>query len=112
MANRRREERVQAALPVFFETVSGVTQDVSASGMFLELNGAYEGAFEVGKAVSFKVEFESPTGKMTLGCMGEIVWTEVRECCTRIGLRIVDSSMGMLRDSGSGENFLAAMPSG
>ncbi|MGE0560097.1 MAG: PilZ domain-containing protein [Burkholderiales bacterium] len=111
MANRRQEERVQAALPVFFETVSGVTQDVSASGMFLELNGVHAGAFEVGRAVNFKVEFESPTGKMTLGCLGEVVWTEVREFSTRIGLRIIDSSMGMLRDSGSGENILAAMPS-
>lgn len=89
--NKRREERVSAALPVFLENATGMTCDVSASGMFLETNIS----FAVGELVSFSVEFDAPGGKRLLKCQGSIIRTEQRGGQIGVAVQIVESTMGM-----------------
>lgn len=88
--NKRREERVSAALPVFLENATGMTCDVSASGMFLEIDTA----FAVGEPLNFSVEFDAPGGKRMLRCRGSIVRTEQRDGRIGVAVEIVDSTMG------------------
>lgn len=90
--DQRREERIPAAFPVLLEGSTGVTCDVSATGMFFETNAA----FSVGQQIDFKVEFNAPNGKMLLNCRGNIIRMEQRADRIGVGIRIAESIMGMV----------------
>ncbi len=51
---------------------SGVTRDVSASGVFFET----ETEQVAGSLVDFTIEFETPSGEMRLKCHGQVVRIE------------------------------------
>ena len=87
--DRRREERVEAAMPVSLGELEGVTCNVSASGMFFETSAVLESGSEIG----FSVEFDAPEGKRVLRCRGIILRTEVRDDRFGIAVRITDSMM-------------------
>jgi len=89
--NKRREERVSAVLPVFLENATGMTCDVSASGMFLETSAS----FAIGDLVSFSVEFDALGGKRMLKCRGSIVRTEQLENRIGLAIEIMESTMGL-----------------
>jgi hypothetical protein len=86
---KRKEQRIHTALPVFLETATGVTRDVSASGVFFWTDGAC--AF--GEPISFAVEFSRPAGRMTLKCRGDVVRTEPRDAMLGVAVSIVESGM-------------------
>ena len=86
---QRREERVSAALPVDLGTATGITSDVSASGVFFETDATYALASEI----SFAVQLETPGGKMMLRCKGEIVRIEPRGKRVGVAVKIVESTM-------------------
>jgi len=90
MADRRREERVNVAMPVVLGEVSGITRNVSASGIFVEVNGS----FSVGQVLGLDVAFKGPGGRMALRCWAEVVWVELRQRCSGVGVRVVDASLG------------------
>jgi len=83
----RRVERVKRALPVKLGRNIGLTRDISNSGIFFELQSS-DG---VGIPVSFSVELETPAGKMTLRCEGEIVRIEPRDESMGLAVKITNS---------------------
>lgn len=85
----RKEERVPAKLPVDLGGATGITRDVSASGIFFETDASYA----VGGSISFAVEFDTPGGKMMLKCEGDIVRIEPRGKRVGIAVKIVESKM-------------------
>ena len=87
--NQRTEERVSAALPVDLGTATGITTDVSASGISFETDATY--AF--GSTVDLTVEFETPGGKMLLKCHGNIVRIEPRGKKVGVAVKITESTM-------------------
>jgi hypothetical protein len=89
MATRqRREERVSAARPVRLDRGTGVTENVSASGVFFETNVDYA----VGSKISFVIELEGlREEKSMLRCQGEIVRVEHRDGKVGVAARIVAS---------------------
>lgn len=92
MANRRDqrgEERVPAALTVKVDHATGVTRDISVSGICFETDADYT----AGNEISFMVELESPIGKMILKCQGRIVRTEARGDKTGVAVKITESVM-------------------
>ncbi len=91
MIDKRREERVTAALPVFLNDDVGTTCDVSASGMFFETSVS----LAAGESIDFSVEFDAPGGKRLLKCRGQIIRTEQRENRIGVAIRIVESAMAM-----------------
>ena len=67
---RRREERVSVARPVRLDRGTGVTKNISASGVFFETDVD----FTAGSKISFAIEIDGPQGKkLILKCQGEIV---------------------------------------
>ena len=74
MPNARREERLSAALPVDLDAGTGVTLDVSASGIFFETDVNYR----PGSGITFTVQLDGPSGKLLMKCQGEIVRVEQR----------------------------------
>jgi len=85
----RREERVSAALPVHLGTATGITKDVSASGIFFETDACYA----VDSEISFTVELDTPGGKMLLKCRGKIVRVENRDDKVGVAVKITESTM-------------------
>ena len=72
---QRKEERIVTSLPVKLGEAMGLTRNVSAAGIFFEIDGACT----VGSDISFALELETPTGKIMLKCKGSIVRTESRD---------------------------------
>ncbi|MGQ0523739.1 MAG: PilZ domain-containing protein [Betaproteobacteria bacterium] len=91
---KRRDERVFTALPVDLGNASGLTRDVSASGVFFEIDASYR----LGSTIEFAVELETPGGKMLLKCEGEIVRIEPRGARVGVAVKIVESSLEPLRE--------------
>jgi hypothetical protein len=88
-ANQRAEERVSTACPVDLGTSSGVTRDVSASGMFFETDAT----LSLGNEITFSVELDTPGGNLTLRCRGSIVRLEPRENRVGVAVKITESKL-------------------
>lgn len=86
---KRCEERVSAALPVDLGSTTGITRDVSASGIFFETDAAYA----VGNPISFAVELDAPGGRMILKCHGNIVRIVPRDDKVGVAVKITESKL-------------------
>lgn len=89
MLAQRREERIITALPVKLGEATGLTRDVSAAGIFFEIDAACT----VGSDISFALELETPTGKIMLKCKGSIVRTEFHDNKSGVAVKISESVM-------------------
>ena len=86
----RREERMSAARPVRLDRGTGVTRNISASGVFFETNVDYD----AGSKISFAIEIDGPRGeKFLLRCQGEIVRVESRDGKVGVAVKIVVSKL-------------------
>jgi len=74
---------------VFLDNATGVTRDVSASGVFFWT----EGACAAGERISLAVEINRPVGRVTLKCRGEIVRTEPYDAMMGVAVRFTESAM-------------------
>ncbi len=86
---KRGEERVLATRPVRLDRGTGVTRNVSASGVFFETEVNYA----AGSEIRFAIELDGPTGKMMLKCQGQIVRVEHRDGKVGVAARIVASTL-------------------
>jgi len=80
---------VPASLRVGLEGASGVTRDVSASGIFFETDASYA----ADSSIQFTVDIETASGQMLLCCQGHIVRVERRGPRIGVAVRITESSI-------------------
>ena len=85
----RNEERVAATRPVKLGRGTGVTRNVSASGVFFETDVNYA----PGSEINFSIEIDGPGGKMMFKCQGQIVRVERRDGKAGVAARIVASTL-------------------
>lgn len=89
-SENRAQTREQVALPV---NVSGgelgVTQDVSASGLFFLTDNAQR----VGSQLEIEIELDTPSGSMKLKARGQIVRIEPRGGKTGVAVKLTDSRL-------------------
>ena len=90
--NQRAEDRVSAAWPVDLGASTGVTCNVSASGMFFETDAPYA----LDNKITFAVELDAPGGKLMLRCRGIIVRLEPRENRVGVAVKITESQLEAL----------------
>ena len=88
-SEKRRHERIHIALPVFLKDATGITRDVSASGVFFWTASACE----PGELIGFEVELRRPVGKMKLKCRGDVIRTESRDASIGVAVKITESAM-------------------
>ena len=86
---KRGRERVCTALPVRMGTATGMTRDVSASGIFFETDARDA----VGELISLTVELDTPRGKRMLKCQGDVVRIEPRDTRVGVAVKIIESTM-------------------
>ena len=92
---KRREDRVCTRLPVHLGTATGVTRDVSASGLYIETAAPYA----VGDKINLSVELDTPGGKMILRCHGNIVRLEHHDAKIGIAVKVTKSTMEPVRQT-------------
>lgn len=75
---------------VYLKSAVGVTRDISASGVYFWISGAYA----VGESISFSIELKRPRGVTMRKCKGEILRVEPQDG-SRVGLavKITESKM-------------------
>ena len=80
---KRTEAREGAALTLHLDDgMSGMTRDVSTSGVYFESDADQA----VGSVIDFTIDFDTPSGPLHLKCHGEVVRTERRG--SRIGAAV------------------------
>ncbi len=87
LQQHRKNERVSVEIPVKVSNQAGISRDVSASGILFEMDNFND----VGTEISFELELDTPNGKMTLKCTGDIVRKELKGQKTAIAVKITDS---------------------
>jgi len=90
IAERRRNKRINVALPVVLDNASGVTRDVSPSGVFFWKRGT----IVYGDSVTFSMGRKTETGDFTLMCKGVVTRTEPRGSDVGVAIRITRKIMG------------------
>jgi len=86
---KRGKDRVFTRMPVNLEAATGVTRDVSETGLYIETDAKYA----VGSEISVSVAVDTPGGKMMLRCRGNIVRIEPRETKVGLAVHLIASTM-------------------
>lgn len=87
---RRREARVAVQIPVRLNAETCMTRNLSARGMYIELQ---EATHTIGETVLIEIDLHSPEGDSTLSLSGEIVRKELIGGRVGLGVRILASGM-------------------
>lgn len=85
--NKRQEERVVTEVPVDLGGTKGITRNVSASGIFLEIDAGYA----LGSSMAFEVELNTPGGKILLRGKGSIMRVEQRDKKMGVAVKVTES---------------------
>src|SRR3954469_20135318 len=88
-AEQRTEERVRAALRVSLGDATGVTRDVSASGLYFETDRP----FTAGQPITLAVDIDTAGGKIALWCEGIVVRVDGSGAQRGVAVRIVESNL-------------------
>lgn len=89
LQNRRGDERVRASLAVDLGGATGVTRDVSASGIFFETDAS----FAIGSPINLAVDLDTPGGQMRFKCLGNIVRLEHHDGKVGVAVKIIESNL-------------------
>lgn len=76
-------------MPVLVGEQTGVTRNVSVSGMYIE----FEQNGDLGGSIEFEVEIEAPVGRMVMKCVGEVLRREHRAGRTGFAVKVIDSHL-------------------
>lgn len=88
-SEQRSDERVAVALPVHMDKMTGVTRDVSASGICFDIDAGYA----AGSEVNFVIEVATFNEKMLLKCRGHVVRSEQHDGKVSVAVQIAESVM-------------------
>lgn len=86
--NKRREKRISAMLPVDLGGESGFAHDVSASGMFLEVDASYA----IGSQISLAMNLNTPWGRVIFECQGTVVRLEPHNGKVGVAVQFTEST--------------------
>ena len=86
---RRKSERVLAEMPIRVGGSLGTTRDVSATGVFFEIDSS----MAVGSEISFEIEMQTALGPMMMKCSGQVVRTGQKGSRTGIAVKMTDTRM-------------------
>ena len=88
-AHRRRDERISTAFPVTINGAAGKTRDISASGIFFEVDEDTK----LGSKIQFSVQLDTPGGLLKLVCEGEVIRLEKRDGKLGVAAKIISQEM-------------------
>jgi hypothetical protein len=86
---RDRASRVSSCLPVSINGKAGVTRDISATGIFFEIDEDHE----EGSQIHFEVELDTPGGPLMLVCKGKVVRVTKEGGRSAIAAKIISQTL-------------------
>jgi hypothetical protein len=90
LSEHRLSPREPLALPVVLEGgQSGVTRNISASGVLFEIDQAQQ----VDSVVDFEILLDTPEGPLRLVAHGKVVRIDTRDGRTRVAVTLIDSRL-------------------
>jgi PilZ domain len=93
--NGRREDRLSLRYPVKLAKASGLTHNISASGVFFELD---EDQAE-GTEIQFTIELQTPGGPLNLVCQAQVVRVQKQDGKFGIAAKIINQEFQALTAS-------------
>lgn len=87
--DQRVDERISVEIPVQIGDYAGLSRDISANGIMLEMDETAE----IGDEISFEINLDTPAGKISLKGLGSILRTEAKQGKTAIAVKIIDSHL-------------------
>ena len=69
---RDRAPRLRSQLPIVLNGKKGLTQDISATGCYFEIDADQK----IGSKIEFSIELDTPGGKLQILCSCEVVRLE------------------------------------
>jgi hypothetical protein len=84
-AQRRKEPRVPTHLPVVMNGKKGIAKDISASGIYFELDEKQK----VGSTIHFSIEMDTPGGQLMFVCEGKVIRAEEADGKVKIAAKII-----------------------
>jgi hypothetical protein len=81
-----RAPRVRSQLPVLMNGKRGITEDISSTGIFFEI----EDEQSVGSIVNFMIELDTPGGNLNVQCEAEIIRLEKVNGKTKVAAKIIN----------------------
>ena len=86
---RRVDERISSQFPIQVNGVHGNTRDISASGIYFEIDENND----VGSKIQFSVQLDTPGGVINLVCEGEVIRLEKRDGKLGIAAKILSQTL-------------------
>jgi hypothetical protein len=86
---RDRADRVQSCLPVSVNGITGITRDISATGVFFEIDDK----LPHGSRIQFEIELNTPGGPLRLVCDGEVVRVVTEGGRSSVAAKILNQSI-------------------
>jgi len=90
LPEKRKERRIDVALPVMLENATGVTRNVSPSGVFFWISGTYA----LGDVINFAMGRSTKSGEFTLKCRGVVLRTEQRGNDLGVAVMVAKTATG------------------
>lgn len=87
MMMRRKEDRINCAHPIRLGDATGMTRNISASGIYFVSHSFYM----PGNQINFTVELDNLGGKLLLMCDGPVTRIEPRDGLVGVAVKILQS---------------------
>ena len=87
--HQAREERVSTALPVLINGKTGTTRDISASGIYFEMDDDAK----AGSTINFHIELETPGGKLKMVCKAQVVRVDKKDGRSGVAAKIISQTL-------------------
>ncbi len=92
---RRGAPRINSRLPIVMGNKTGVSKDISATGMCFE----FDEHREVGSVINFWVSLETPGGPLKLSCEAEVTRVEKNGEKVIVGVKLLNQTIEALKDN-------------
>jgi len=92
---QRRDRRIDIALPVTLENATGVTRNVSSSGVFFWISGTYA----LGDVINFTMGRRTESGEFMLKCRGVVLRTEQRSNDVGVAVWVATTATGATHET-------------
>ena len=87
--HQAREERVSAALPVLINGKTGVTRDISASGIYFHMDDDAK----PGSVIDFHIDLDTPGGKLSMICKAQVVRVDKGDGRSGVAAKIISQTL-------------------
>lgn len=93
--NKRSEERLSVELKVDLGYATGLTRDISVSGVFFQINE--ENAFcKLGNEINLLINLDASIGKLAMKCSGKIIRIEPQGELIGVATKITASKLELV----------------